>query len=124
MFDSQYKLNVMRLPKYSNKLDMVNGYPLVKVNQRSQLDAFGCELTGWADYFNITEEKQCGCKNETYLFLYHCKMPGEFTWVIRAATIIAYNKDEEDQEGEAETYNGFNDLNEPEYEIKPFDGSA
>jgi hypothetical protein len=36
MFDTTYKLNVLRLPRYQQNLGPVNGYPLLKIKEIDQ----------------------------------------------------------------------------------------
>jgi hypothetical protein len=70
MLDTQHRINVLRLPLYRAKLDPVNGYPLIRVNDSEQVETFGCKLTGWSDFYNLTEAYNE--RNESYLFMYQC----------------------------------------------------
>ena len=89
MFDTYYKLNVMRFPIYQQDLKTVSGFPLRRINEASQEKLFGCNLTGFSDYYNLTEK--FSAPNETYLFMYHCKKTPESQWRLEAAIITAYN---------------------------------
>jgi hypothetical protein len=62
---------------------------LRRINEASQESLFGCNLTGFSDYYNLTEK--ISAPNETYLFMYHCQKTSESQWRLEAAIITAYN---------------------------------
>ena len=70
MFDTMYKLTVMRFPRYQQNLTSVDGFPLRTLNESLQQNVFGCKLNGFSDYYNLTDSSNL--KNESYLFFYHC----------------------------------------------------
>jgi hypothetical protein len=70
MFDTNYKMNVLRFPIYQQDLKTVSGFPLRRINEQRQDELFGCNITGFTDYYNMTEVSTY--PNETYLFMYQC----------------------------------------------------
>lgn len=118
MFDTTFKMNVLRLPRYQQNLGPVNGYPLIRINESDQNETFGCPIKGYANYFNYTDTMNP--MNESYLFFYHCNESWELegTWVLRVAVITAFNDayNEDDLESDV----GFSKKNL--YSIQTFEG--
>ena len=58
----------------------------------NQSDKFGCDITGFADYYKLDEiDYKNEQKSETYIIFYHCEH-NDFTkrMVVRAALITVY----------------------------------
>lgn len=66
----------------------INGFPLVSVNESSEMETFGCEINGFSDFYNLTEDYY----SNDYLLLYHCTPPDSEYWELRASTISLWTE--------------------------------
>jgi hypothetical protein len=106
MFDSLHRVTVMKLPNHED-MASINGFPLVSVNESSELEAFGCEINGFSDFYNLTEDYD----SNDYLLLYHCTPPESEYWELRVSKISLWTEWDDNEMGlvpryRIDTYNG------------------